>query len=252
MDNNYINIELVKDSYETLSTVENLVNYADLAGNFYDMEEYFRQINFEHDNCIDYRESLDDILSNLDYIRKKTNQLVDSLNQVCVNYGDSNNISSNDIKEIKNIYKEINSDNTQLRTDDSAVSVKSFTGAIANSNGADGDTTITRIQSNPSVQSRGTKSTIPIGIGIGVAGVTGAIGTVVVNEKYGPAIASSKIDEYHDDNEDVVSDVVEKEDEEDNISPYHAARMAREADRFYGNELNSSDLDSVRDIYTDE
>lgn len=71
MDNNYINIELVKDSYETLSTVENLVNYADLAGNFYDMEEYFRQINFEHDNCIDYRESLDDILSNLDYIRKK-------------------------------------------------------------------------------------------------------------------------------------------------------------------------------------
>ena len=55
----HVDLERISNSIETLSSVENIVNLVNLEDNFEDIEKCFRQINFEHANCLSYKEPLD-------------------------------------------------------------------------------------------------------------------------------------------------------------------------------------------------
>ena len=51
-NNEYVDLERITKSLEVLSSMDNVLNYGSLDTCFIDLEELFRQINFEHDNCL--------------------------------------------------------------------------------------------------------------------------------------------------------------------------------------------------------
>lgn len=225
--NNYsgkIDLELLDDSIETISGVQNLVNNVDLAENFEEIEKYFRKINFEHSYCLKYKEQLEIVYNDLNDIREKINNLSESLTVIKNSYSNIEELESNPIKKIiSNAKTDIND--------------------ISNEN-------ITRIEkptTDPSLEKK-PYSTIPIGLAIGATGIAGSVGAVIVNEKYGPEIAESEVEEYHDLSDDEpdfeVNEYSPKKEEE--ILPYHASREDREASKYYGNS-NELDLDDYDD-----
>lgn len=230
--NNYsgkIDLELLNSSIETISGVQNLVNNVDLSDNFEEIEKYFRKINFEHSYCIEYKESLESIYSNLNYIRGKINRLSEALMVIKSSYS---NIEDIDLAH-SNVRNFLNNAKTNIND----VS----------------DENITRIdkpQTDSSIQKK-PYSTIPIGLAIGASGIAGSVGAVIVNEKYGPEIAESEIEEYHDlqDNQpDFDLNDYPRQKKEEDVAPYHASRITRESDKYYGNSDNELKLDDYDEI----
>lgn len=232
--NNYsgkIDLELLNDSIETIFGVQNLVNNVNLADNFEEIEKYFRNINFEHSYCLEYKEQLDIVYSDLNDIRDKINKLTETLTVIKNSYSNIEELEPNSIKKIiGNIKTDIND--------------------VSNEN-------ITRIekpQTDPSLEEK-PYSTVPIGIAIGATGIAGSVGAVIVNDKYGPEIAESEIEEYNylsDDEPDFeVKEHAQKKEEE--IIPYHASREDRESDKYYGNsnDLDLEDYDDTDDSFND-
>lgn len=222
-----IDLELLKGSIETISGVQSLVNNIDLSDNFEEIEKYFRKINFEHSYCIDYKESLDMIYSDLNEVKDKINRLLETLTVIKLSYSS--------IEE----------------TDSNQSGIKSI---IKNTKTSINDENITKIEPPTTEQSIQKKpySTIPIGLAIGATGIAGSVGAVIVNEKYGPEIAESEIEEYHDlqdEQPDFDLDDYPKAKKEEEVVPYHASRMTRESDKYYGNdnELELEDYDDIDD-----
>lgn len=244
-----INLELINGSIETLSGVESLVNSFDLLEGFDDLESYLRKINFEHTNCVDYKDSFNIIYDNISDIKNKISKLVETLKQIKSSYSDIENITSNDLKEISDIYKDTPA-SEQLRkiasenvTDIKNVVKKTLASSSENSN----VTVIPPVSETETSIEEKPYSTVPIGLAIGATGIAGSVGAVIVNEKYGPEIAESEIENYYDVTDDKsdfeVEDDYPKKEEIENIEPYHASRETREAEKYYGNENNDLSLD---------
>ena len=249
-----INLELINGSIETLSGVESLVNRFDFLEGFDDLESYFRKINFEHTNCINYKDSFNIIYNDISDIKSKINKLTSNLRQIKANYSDIENVTSDDIKEISDLYSDTPA-SEQLR--------KIASEATTSLSEATGDSNVTVIppvsETDASIQEQ-PYSTVPIGLAIGATGIAGSVGAVIVNEKYGPTVVESEIEEYHDLKDDKpdfeIKEEKQKEPPEiDDVQPYHASREAREADKYYGNEKNDLNLDEYdddNDNYFDE
>lgn len=227
--NNYngkIDLGVLEESLKTIYDIQNLVNNTNLSSSFEELEKYFRNINFEHAYCINYKEPLEIIYSDLNDIRSDINRISEIATVVSNSYSSidtSNDKLSNLIKNAKTSMNDVQDQN------------------------------ITKIDPPVPEQTMEKKpySTIPIGLAIGATGIAGSVGAVVVNEKYGPEIAESEVEEYHDLNDDNpdfdVNETSEKKEEE--ISPYHASRISREADKYYGNS-NEIDLEDYDDSDT--
>ena len=226
MKNYRVNIDIkqLESSTKKIYEIQNLVNNINLAAYFEELEKYFRKINFEHSYCINYKESLETIYTDLNDIRRDINK----------------------ISEITTIVKSSYKDTEEDRAVIDAVKqiLKKSTTSINDST----EENITRIEQTTPEQSLQKKpySTIPIGMAIGATGIAGSVGAVIVNEKYGPEIAETEVEEYHDLNDDnpdfEVNDVPKNEEKE--IAPYHASRTYREADKYYGASVDDLDLDS--------
>lgn len=251
MDNKvYIDIERISDSLETLTSIENIVNYTDLASNFDELDQYFKKINFEHANCLYYKDHLDDIYDNLDTIKRKINELTEYLRKTKISYESTNEIT---IKEHK---KEIST--SSLAT--------SLHKALENE--------VTKIPPEQTITKQETSqpiNTVPIGIAIGATGVAGSVGAVVVNELYGGNYEEYELEDYVD-NEELPDLMVEKpkkktekkqikepenQVEESNftgdyVEPYQAVRREREADKYYGNQLQNLELDDDEEDNSDD
>ena len=227
--NNYngkIDLGVLEESLKTIYDIQNLVNNTNLSSSFEELEKYFRNINFEHSYCINYKEPLEIIYSDLNDIRSDINRISEIATVVSNSYSSidtSNDKLSNLIKNAKTSMNDVQDQN------------------------------ITKIDPPVPEQTMEKKpySTRPIGWAIGATGIAGSVGAVVVNEKYGPEIAESEVEEYHDLNDDNpdfdVNETSEKKEEE--ISPYHASRTSREADKYYGNS-NEIDLEDYDDSDT--
>ena len=227
--NNYngkIDLGVLEESLKTIYDIQNLVNNTNLSSSFEELEKYVRNINFEHSYCINYKEPLEIIYSDLNDIRSDINRISEIATVVSNSYSSidtSNDKLSNLIKNAKTSMNDVQDQN------------------------------ITKIDPPVPEQTMEKKpySTIPIGLAIGASGIAGSVGAVVVNEKYGPEIAESEVEEYHDLNDDNpdfdVNETSEKKEEE--ISPYHASRTSREADKYYGNS-NEIDLEDYDDSDT--
>lgn len=251
MDNKvHIDIERISDSLETITSIENIVNYTDLASNFDELDQYFKKVNFEHANCLYYKDHLDDIYDNLDTIKRKINELTEYLRKTKISYESTNEITN------KNPKKEISP--SSIAT--------SLHKALENE--------VTKIPSEQAMTEQETSqpiNTVPIGIAIGATGVAGSVGAVVVNELYGGNYEEYELEDYVDNEElpDLMDEnhkkkiekkqkkEPEKEVEESNfaddyVEPYQAVRREREADKYYGNQLQNLELDDEEDNSDDD
>ena len=223
-----IDLDLLNGSIETISGVQNLINSVDLTESFNELENYFRKINFEHSYCINYKKPLEIIYGNLNDIKNKINKLSEVLSVIKNSYSDILEIESNP-SSIKNILK-----NAKTNANES----------------------ITKIEPQNNKQSIQEKpySTVPIGIAIGATGIAGSVGAVVVNEKYGPAIKEKKVEELYEivDEEPVIETNKYSKEKEYKVPPYHASRVIRESDKYYGNSDKKIELEDYDDSSIDE
>lgn len=285
----YIDLERISKSVETLSSIENLINLVNLDDNFEDIEKNFRQINFEHANCLSYKESISQVYSDLEHVKRRINELAEALRRTKANYTNISSFSEKDIKEFTQIYSSTpaGEDLSKLVGGEavkvgSNFSVKNLTAAIPTPGNNQNDMqTMTNPygnnQNNPSNNQDGNVTTIPtpqtapqqdnqpidavpIGIAIGATGIAGSIGAIIVDDIYSKKSKQRKVkksDVYIEDyNEDEIiddGDYYESVPRNYDIGiaqgPYRAARLQREADRFYGNQLE--DLHLGKNEYSD-
>lgn len=221
-----IDLDLLNGSIETVSGVQSLINNVDLTENFIELEDYFKKINFEHSYCINYKEPLEIIYSNLDDIKNRINKLSEILSVIKNSY-------SNVLEE------ELNSSGISNYLKNAKTSL--------NEN-------ITRIEPQNNQQSMEEKpySTVPIGLAIGATGIAASVGAVVVNEKYGSEIQEeAKTNELSEEEPAFEINETPKQKEEE-IIPYHASRTIRESDKYYGNSDNELELEDYDDSSIEE
>ena len=235
----HFDLEKLNKSLETISGVEDCVSSRDLSEGFTNLENYFRDINFEHGNCLKYKEDLELIYSNIGQIKRKISNLADSLITTIENYSDIESLNSKDIKELSSIYRNTPSSENLKKLVDERTSFKRALAADLNQQQAEqlDEYTTTTI------------NTVPIGIAIGAAGIAGSIGTVIVNEKYGKKRKNKELEEM-DDDELFASSKIEKSSKIVNSkadtfdsynAPYKASREQREVDKYYGNDFSIKD-----------
>lgn len=228
-----IETEKLVDSIDRLSSIETLINRKDLSSSFYDMESLFREINFIHANCLNYKESMNSIYDNISYIKSRLSHLNETLTETVNSVNSIEEVTIDKLVELSNIYQDTPAGNCLINL----ARQKSFLNSLSSLQEAK---EITKIPApTQPVEEDSGINTVPIGIAIGATGVLGSIGAVAVNEIYGSESKRKKS------SSDVVLD--EYNEEEDYSygpkkitpanTPYHAAREMRESERFYGNEL---------------
>ncbi|MBP5679274.1 MAG: hypothetical protein J6X28_05585 [Bacilli bacterium] len=267
----HIDLEKISGSIEPLSSMENIINVVDLSDNFLDIEKSLRQINFEHANCLPYKESMELIFSDLESVKRKINLLADALRKTKANYTDISSFSERDLKEFTKIYKETpaGEDLSKLVGEALKGKIKSVVSEVkaelptemtTSDNG--NVTTIPIPETTPTTEEP--FNTVPIGIAIGATGIAGSIGAVIVDDMYSKKNKKNKrishndvyIEEYTGD--DILDDSSYSATQRDLYNdpgivqgPYRAARMEREADRYYGNQLQGMNLSEDDNIYVD-
>ena len=255
----HIDLERISHSVETLTSIENVINLVDLSDNFEDMEKCFRQINFEHANCLNYKEPLDIIYADLEIIKRKINELADALRKTKLNYTNISSFTDKDIKEFSEIYKDTpaSEDLSKLVGTKNTFSLSDLAADISGQNNI---TTIPAPETTP-VPEKEPINTVPIGVAIGATGIAGSIGAVIVDDIYSKRDKKYKKvkrdDVYIEDYDE--ADIIEENYDYDKIrkssgiaqGPYRAARFEREADRFYGNQLDKMQLSDEEQDYLD-
>lgn len=226
MNGTHIDIEKINGSIETLSSIESLVNYNNLAINFEEMDEYFKKINFEHANCLYYRDYLDKIYESLEFIKRRINELNEYLRNSGESYAKINDSTKKDLSDIS----------------------KDLANGVKNS--LDGNITTIPKAPEPLEETKPPINTLPIGVAIAATGIAGSVGAVIIDEKYREKEIDQEevdidVDEYK---EPINEENKEKEIPEiDVIEPYKAVRREREADKYYGNEFHNFMLEDDND-----
>ena len=230
MDNKVIiNYSKIFDTLKVLNVLEDVVSSVDFSIHFEDMESYFREINMEHDNCIQYKKYLDNIFYDLKMMRDKMVELNHSLSQSSLSFINKEELTSDRFDKLLTLFPNIDFKN-QLTTE----------------------------LENPCPYPTDTEqeefNAVPIGVAIGATGVAGAIGAVVVDAIYNPKgkKSSKKIDsieDYQSDEDYSYTTPVSQESstdsllEEDDNGSYSAVRDSRNADQYYGDQWNSGEDD---------
>lgn len=107
-----IDLERISNSLDTLTSVENCINNTDLTTYFEDIENLITNTNLEHGNCItSYKDSINKLYEKLEITKKEITNLKDALNTTLERFSNVEEVSSNDIKDLSNIYKGTNSSN---------------------------------------------------------------------------------------------------------------------------------------------
>lgn len=227
--------EKIVNSIERLREIELLVNRRDLSSSFAEIETLFRDINFIHANCLNYKESINSIYDNISYIKSKISYLLETLNETLNSVNNVEEVTADDLMKLSAIYDETSAGNSLLNLSKKMSYIDYIKAKII------GSKEITKIPAptQPVEEDPGI-NTVPIGIAIGATGVLGSIGAVAVNEIYGSESKKKNrtkevlLEDYDDDD---YSDGFSSKRILPANTPYHAAREERESERFYGNEL---------------
>ena len=248
MDNKVnINYSKINNSIHVVEDINELLKNANIVSYFEEMERYFRELNFEHANCLNYKESFDLIYGDIDEIKRK----LEELEVLLVNASNTTKEEEATPKKKKGFFRslaaKINIDELDIKD----------TIPIQNNN------------QNPETSNDGPFSgvnTVPIGVAIGTAGVIGSVGTIALNEIYdNNRRKPKKRFEYNDYN---VSDTFNNDDDyksmlsedyygnatliDGGVGHYVANRNNRASDAVYTNETNLPEYDDVSDESTDE
>ena len=223
-DSQNIDFEKILNTTKILNNIENTIHNKNLINSFYEIEEYIKNINFIHTNCIiNYKDSLSFLLSNFNKMIEEITRLNSTLSKTLSHYNEKDhngNIFSNIKTELKEITKV-------------PLPEQNNTTVSENSN------------SNTSTEI----NTVPIGLGIATTGIVASAGAVIYDEykrknknnivldKFEPVEDTSiKIE---DDVEESDMDILNKENDQDiKIPAYQATRSNNNLDKFYGENVD--------------
>ena len=219
-DTQNIDFEKIIDTKKNLNSIEISIHNKNIVNPLYEIEEYIKNINFIHTNCItNYKDSLNILFNNINKMIEEITRLNLTLSKIITNYGDfekkDNNISflSNTKTELREVTKV-----PLPEQNNTTVSENSNTSSEIN--------------------------TVPIGLGIATTGIVASAGAVIYDEykrKNKNNIAVEKYKTVEDPsikNEDDEVDIVNNEDEQDlNVPAYQATRTNNNLDKFYGENV---------------
>lgn len=238
MSENYaysIDIEKVSSSSEKMDFLINLLNTTELLDYIIDAEGIIKKINFEHGNCInEYKNMINALINDINILKKEVVGLDNSLETTIKKYAKLENLNEMDLTELNKLYG--NSLSKLLVPENNNIQVAAK--KILNNIGNVGDVTQIPPVTQEETPQQEPINTIPIGLGIAAAGITGAIGAVVVdsmNDKKEKQLEDN-LESYQEDEEVVnSSDYIPKPAPVmESAEPYHASRKRESIDKFYG------------------
>lgn len=200
-DKNFLNLQALSNSLKVIENSNDYINSNTLSNIVLDIEKDISKINFEHGNCFnDYKDLIDNINTGLTDLKGEIAKLNDSLDKVVSSFDEFENIN--------------------LRKNSLTADVTKIPPVGENN---------TQTESNDSI------NTVPIGLGIAAAGITGAVGAVALDSMH--YRYKKDLDDY-DDTEQYIEEKIEDKREKDivfdDIRPYRAERDQNKVDKFYG------------------
>lgn len=217
----------VRNSYDTVKSIESYVSTHNFHNYFFDMEDYIDEINLKHGKCINgYKDRIYEITESIDKIKNKVNLLSDSLRKTLDMQTKleepSIPVSSN--VQLRNTLEQApNSDSSQVIIPVPKPAPEQMQKDGLFPEGYD---------------------TTPIGLGIAAAGVTASIGAVVIDSMM-PKSAKRKTEEYKVDDDDIndyrdyeIADEAEEKPEvslkiDPSLTSYQASRNHDSMKKFY-------------------
>ena len=232
-----LDIDKIVKSYETVESIETHVSTHNFHEYFFDMEDLIDEVNLKHDKCFSgYQERVYEIIESIDKIKNKINLLSDSLRKTIDKITKLTDLS---IEQTSKLNRQATSD-VQYRESLSQVNNDSSQEII----------------SIPTPTIEETKqeglfpegyNTTPIGLGIGAAGITGAIGAVVIDSMM-PKSAKKQQPKYEIDDDDINDyrdyEIADEAEEKPIVSlkidpsmtSYQASRNHESMKKFYNDE----------------
>lgn len=222
-DSQNIDFEKILNTTKILNNIENTIHNKNLINSFYEIEEYIKNINFIHTNCIiNYKDSLSILLNNYNKMIEEITRLNSTLSKILSHYSEKDNkdnIFLNTKAELKEVTKV-------------PLPEQNNTTISENSN------------SNTSTEI----NTVPIGLGIATTGIVASAGAVIYDEykrknknnivldKFEPVEDSSI--EIENDVDESDMDILNNENNQDLKTPaYEATRSNNNIDKFYGENV---------------
>ena len=164
-----IDKERLSESIKVLDDLENYMSNNYLISNILEIEEIIRNINIDHNNCIEkYKEKINNLLDEIQRLKKSINKLSSSVNVTIKEFSEADQFKTKDIEDIFGKFDN-STDVTNLAVNNNlnvASNVQEFKESMATN-------IIGAVESSI--------NTVPIGLGIGAAGITAAAGAVVVD-----------------------------------------------------------------------
>lgn len=232
-----LDIDKIVKSYETVESIETHVSTHNFHEYFFDMEDLIDEVNLKHDKCFSgYQERVYEIIESIDKIKNKINLLSDSLRKTI---DKTTKLTDLSIEQTSKLNRQATSD-VQYRESLSQVNNDSSQEII----------------SIPTPKIEETKqeglfpegyNTTPIGLGIGAAGITGAIGAVVIDSMM-PKSAKKQQPKYEIDDDDINDyrdyEIADEAEEKPIVSlkidpsmtSYQASRNHESMKKFYNDE----------------
>lgn len=220
---NIINIEKLRSTYNSLNLINNSLDNNIIDKDLIELEQYFRKLNFEHGNCIsNYKNYMTSILEKIDEMKKNINNLRISIDKT--------------INQVSNLEDCSERNNINFRKNMSPELIKTATTEISQI-----PKPVTVEQQPLNNESTQTEiNTIPIALGIGASGISGAVGAVIVdsmmyNDK------QDDIEDYKEPEELINQEKVEKNEKErvfeNENTPYQASHDNEKISKFYGTNI---------------
>ncbi len=219
-----INLDKLQKSSSTINNIQEQISSVDLSDYFMEIEEQIKEINFIHGNCInDYKESIIEIVDELKNIKKEIAELDHSLRITYTEFAKTEKIDNNEINNVLNLYPDTKAkENIYNIMHNATTNISSLT------------TDINNVENTQ--ESESSINTIPIGLGIAAAGITGAVGAVTINSLTQPKDVQIEpykepVSQQEQVTKPVIPQINEKQEEE--LTPYHAFRNQEELNKFY-------------------
>lgn len=232
-----IDIDKIVKSYETVESIETCVSNHNFHDYFFDMEDLIDEVNLKHDKCFSgYQDRIYEIIESIDKIKNKINLLSDSLRKTVEQ---NNRITDLAVEQSSKVIRQSNSE-VQYRNSMSPVNNDSSQEIIPIPT-----PTIEETQKEGLFPEG--YNTTPIGLGIGAAGITGAIGAVVIDSMM-PKSAKKTQPKYEIDDDDIndyrdyeIADEAEEKPVvslkiDPSMTSYQASRNRESMKKFYDDE----------------
>lgn len=217
-----IDKERLSGSIKALNEVEDYLNNKYLLNNILEVEDLIRNTNINHNNCIEnYKDKINSILEEIQKLKKSINKLNDSVTITLNEFSEADQFKT---KDIEDIFGKFNSS-----TDVSSLSVNNNLN-VANNVKVFKENMATSVIGVADVEI----NTVPVGLGIAAAGITGAVGAVVVDSMMDKSKTKTnesfnELETYEEEKQEV-----KEEKEIDEVpTPYFASRDRVKNDKFY-------------------